>query len=326
MADNKLNFLEAQKPILTVLKLFGCFPYRLHSKTLTVENNKIIFAYSIFVNFSIEVFFILYHFTMLKEVSNYLEDNNEATTVATALEGYLVAFCFAIVSLSLFFRKKLQMKIIILIIELEKEVGDIRSYQLDYNEQLRRSSVRFVVSQIILTVIALSHYVAVTYLESVAYFLFEMFVYFTYVSIVLFITCFMENLVKTIGNLFDALNSSLKLYVTTCPFHFYNREMKKVFALHNRLIQSIELFNAAFGSIAAGIFYFIFATVVFEVYFVSAEIFDSANSLDFQKALKLLGNMFSVMPMLIIFSKFGFTCESVQEKVSGRDKCFIDIS
>ena len=314
----RLNFFKAQKPILIVLKFFGCLPYRLHSETFTVENNKSSFFYSISANFLFQALFIFAHFTMLKEVSNFLQDNNEATTYTTIFEGYFMAFVFNVISLCIIFKKKSQVKIITLIIELEKEVSDIKSCPLDYNEKLRKSSLRFFICQITFTVIILVYY-ALTLIPEFEnlYQYFELFSFNMYVIVIVFITCFMENLVKTIGNLFDALNLSLSHYVTICPFHFYNREVQKVFELHNRLVQCIEFFNETFGSIAVGIFNFILGAVTFEVYYASAQVFvTTGNPMNIRQCFDLLLNMSQNISVVVIFAKFGFTCESVQKKAS----------
>lgn len=184
---------------------------------------------------------------------------------------------------------------------------------MDYNRRLRETSLRLAIMTVgyIITLCIYYHLVVTSYVVFL-----EMCVYLSISFILIVMTCFMDNLVKTIGNLLDEIKASLGSKVTSCPFHFNDREVTKIFELHGRLTSSIENFNESFGSIVLGIFAFIFGIGVFEIYYIVAAIFDPSIQVDFLFTLSLLGNFSSLVPNFIVFSRFGFTCESVQKKVS----------
>lgn len=317
----KMNFLEAQKSIIFILKLFGFFPYRLKLDGSQIEDSKFHLFYSVAFHVFYQANFISNHISFISHVDNYLGDNNSVSKFVTNLEGYTVLFCFAIIYYSLFFCKASQVKFLQTIIDLEQEIRALRFTFSSHNRNLRRDSIQFLAFQAIFIVVCLGSY---TFLVNPDMFMVMMLETMIYLFNEVFLTVvaqFMSNLVITIGNLFEDLNSNLERSISSGPFHLHERDVKKIFELHDRLTESITVFNKGFGIQAFGIYIFTFSLLTFETYFGFATIFDPTKPTSFMFILNVLGNIVGFAPILNAFSKFGFNCQKTQEKVCA-PSCF----
>lgn len=320
----KMNFLEAQKSIIFILKLFGFFPYRLKLDGSQIEDSKLHLFYSVAIHVFNEATFISQHISFISQVDNYLGDNNSATKFVINLEGYTVPFCFIIIYFSLFFCKASQVQFIKTIIDLEQEICALRFTFSNHNQNLRRDSILFLVFLSLFVVVCVSCSALVTNQEMFMVLMLETLIYLSIEIFLTVVTQFMNNLVTTIGNLFEDLNSNLELSISSGPFHLHEKDVKKIFKLHDRLTESITVFNKCFGILTFGIYLYIFILFTFEVYFGFSTIFDSAKPTNFMFILNVLFNIAGFTPILIVFSKLGFNCQKTQEKVCA-PSCFIFI-
>lgn len=317
-----LNFLEAQKYVLAVLKLFGCLPYRLNPESSTVEDNKWHLLYSLSVFGVIQGFFSFNRF-YIGRIENYLIDGNPTSQFVTWFEGVVVFSCYNIIMFGIFFYKKSQMKFIKMLMELEQEVNNLGMHRSDFNKTLLRTSTKFVIFYICVNVgfLGFFSFFLPDWIYANAILICESFCFSVLTTSAVIGTQFMDNIVITMGNLFDELSWILKHKITYCPFHFYHHEVTKVFELRNRLIEAIPMFSEAFGVIAFGVFFLVFGIESLEFYYAFSAVFDSEVLLSFIFSLNLAANVISFMPIFMSFSRLGFNCECVQSKVSVSIKC-----
>lgn len=307
-----MNFFEAQKPVLVVLKAFGFFTYRLKIDDLTVEENKWHFLYCIMYHACHQGLFLMFHILFVHEVDNYLNDGNSATKFVIDLEGYTVNFSFLIVFYSLFFCQSSQMKFIKTIIKLKQEIENLRFSQKCDNGKLRRSSIKFIVIQVLYIttcvifffIILPQHTFELMILMTLNYLVISLFM--------IFVVHFMKNLVEIIGDLFDNLNLNLKRSVN---FFFHEKDANDIFRLHNELTESIRMFNKSFGTIVIGVHIYAFGIMSFEIYFAYAKLVSSNAIPNLMILLISLGNILSFTPIFIVYSRLRHACEKVQEKV-----------
>lgn len=311
-----MNFLESQTLLISFLKFFGFFTYKIKSDGSIDDNSRFYFTYSVIVNSFNHVFFVTVHIHFAKLVDNYLEDKNHVTELVTSLEAIAVELCCAILYYSIMFCRRPQIKFLREIAGLEREIRSINRTQCDYNLKMRRDSLVIITVNLVFHVSSIIYYIVIIPRSNMfKIYVFETINYVTFSIFLIFIIQFMENLVSTMGNLFDELNKILKHLITACPFHFSDKDLTAVFKLHDRMVASIENFNESFGVIALGIYIFVFGICTFEVYFAYGAIFNSFKPMDLNVALNVFGNICSFIPLFFTFCKLGFTCERVQEKV-----------
>lgn len=301
-----MNFLEAQKLLVSILKAFGFFTYKINSDGSLVEHSKLHVLYSIVVFALNHGFFLYTHIIFYLEV-DYLSDNNSATKFVTLLEGYAVEFSSLIIFYSIFVCNSPQIEFIQAIHELEQDVLQLKMTRKNYNRKFHKSSFYFVVGQLMFTSISLIYYAFTVPRENFVPFMTEAVNYMLFTLVLILITSFMDNLVMTMGNLLDEISWNLMHSITQCPFHFHRKEVTTILKLHDRLCETVGTFNKSFGIIVLGIFVFAFAVITFEVYFVFVILF-AMHRFKFDYVL-------SFMPLFLTLSKFGFTCSAVQEKV-----------
>lgn len=312
-----MNFLNAQKPLVIILKYIGYFTFKIPFDGSLVNSSYQHLFFSVSTSLFLKGCFIFNHFFFLSNVDYFdFEDKNYVSTFVTKFEGYAIFTCFIIILSSVAFYRKTHIEFINTIIELEAEVHALKMTQKTYNESLRKNTLRIVIFHFLFHVSFVTFYIAVIPGNSVLFITLESFSYsFFLFSIILFLK-FIQNLVETIGNLVDELDRNFKHFVTFCPFHFYEKEVEDLFLLRYRIAETITLFNESFGNIVLGVFILVLSIVTFESYFALAIYFDAISSSDLRTILNLASNTLFLIPLLTTFAIFGFTCEKVQIKAS----------
>lgn len=308
-----MNFLEAQRCLLSILKLLGFFSYQVQRDGIIRKKSFRHLIYCIMINVLSHILFIGGHVIYAINGENYLSDGNHVSDLVMYLEFTAIELSFYFVLYGISVRRSSQIEFFEMILSIEQEISEFKFTRKLYNERLRKSSQRFIVIVIIFYTALLVYNAVVVPQNMFMVVMIEAFNFTMFSSLLIFITHLMENAAATIGNLFDELDWNLKHYITACPFHFHHKDVKNILKLHDQLVGSIAKFNEAFGVINLGIFVFIFGFITFEVYFdFSAVIFHAP---DLILGLNVIGSIISFLLILISFCKFAFTCESVQEKV-----------
>lgn len=310
-----MNFLEAQKPLLNVLKFLGFFTYSVKSD---VTRNRCHYVHCVIMNVLTQGLFVIHHKIFVNAIDNYLDDGNRATNFFTTIEGYCVGLCYLIVYYSVFVCSSSQFEFIKTLLRIEREIRALKFSRSDYNARLRKTSFH-----------------AVTQTAGAS--LFIMFFFFAFMAEKNFLPCiiatalflsmavylnlvmiFVDNLVNLVGNLADELNLNFQNCVTPCPFHFFNDDLKATLKLHDRLVQSIATFNRSFGIIVLGTYMYCFLIFTFECYFAYAALFDASFLAGKSRADTLvivIANVLGYVPLLLSLFKIGFTSETSVEKV-----------
>ena len=310
-----MNFIEAQKILVKILNNFGFFAFKVKNCGKAVGSEKFQVFYSIFINTLNQIIFIGTHIKFVLEVKNYLSDDNQATRLVTILEGIAVEVSSLIIFFGVFWCRKSQKNFLTYLLEMEKR---IESFDLEnVNQSLMKRSKIEAVSQILLHVALVGMFTFLAPSDQFTLFVIESFNFITFSLYLILITQFVNNTVKTLGNLFDEVEKKIEFCVTFCPFHFGDKNLLNLLKIHENLTESIEIFNESFGVIVFGVFVYISGIISAELYYGFALIFGNSNAvLNFNLVINISGNIFTVFPILFTFCNFGFTCEEVQEKVS----------
>ena len=308
-----MNFLEAQRPLLVILKLFGFFTYSINSEAVPKMFH---FIHCVIVNIFCHGAFIGIHFYFVMTVGNYIGDDNDATQFVTKLEGYTIGFSFLIIFYSVFFETSSQIEFIENLLIIESEIVALKFTRINNANQLRR--------KILLKIFSFSFFYAFMFFYSCIvvprqHFLLlilEIFYYCFFLIYQLFIVTFLHNIVSTMERMLDELSWNLKHCIPLCPFPFHKDQVNKILKLHDRILEAIPLFNKSFGVIVFGNYMFIMGLVTFEMYFGFSAFFKSTVFSGLTDLfLNITGNIVCYVPLFVCFSLLGFTCENVQEKV-----------
>lgn len=302
----EMNFLESQKYLLVILKLFGFFPYEIKSK---VTRSKWAVLQCIVIHLVYQGLFVYTHNLFSLSVGNYLDDNNEVSIFATVTEGYGVGFGFLIIYFSIYWSRSSQIALIKKVLDLEIEVKALKISTSD-NRQLRKRTTLgvFWICFFYSAALFISSYVTNFNLLVLALTLF----YCSFIAFVSLVCLFFDNLVTTIGSLLDNLSLNFENCVKDCPFHFHRRELTVILKLHDDLVRCIAFFNKSFGVTVLGIYMLISIVVTFESYFAYSG-FHGFNSSFIQ--FIMIFNLIFYIPFFFVFSKLGLTCGRVEEKV-----------
>lgn len=313
-----MNFIEAQSCLLVFLKRLGFFSYAINSGGAFVERRRSNWIYSIAFNLCSHFAFIGIHLLFVRQIDNFLGDNNRITELVTMLEGGTIELSWFIIVYSIFLHRDSQISFIRRIVELEREVEGMKfsSQCYEYNKSLRRNSLRFITVQVVFHVGFLCYYAAIIPSKMFIVFFSETFLYVIYDITLIFITHFLDNLVRTLGNLFVEINRNLEYCIQTNPMHFHNRDLIKIFSVHDRVVQSIAMFNQSFGVLVLAVFMFVFGIITFELYFAIVASFNGVAPLDMSLLPSIIGNVLSFSPVLITICRLGTTCRQVREKVN----------
>lgn len=314
-----MNFLEAQSCLLVFLmKRLGFFSYAINSDGAFVERRRSNWIYSIAFNLCSHFAFIGIHLLFIRQIDDFLGDNNRITVLVTMLEGGTIELSWFIIVYSIFLRRDSQISFIRRLVELEREVEGMKfsNQCYEYNKSLRINSLRFITVQVIFHVGFLCFYAAIIPSKVFIVFLSETFLYVIYAITLIFITHFLDNLVRTLGNLFVEINRNLDYCIQTNPMHFHNADLLKIFSVHDRVVQSIAMFNKSFGVLVLAVFMFVFGIITFELYFAIAASFNGVAPLDMSLLPSVIGNVLSFSPILITICRLGTTCRQVREKVN----------
>lgn len=311
-----MKFLNAQKPLVTILKYCGFFTFEVPFDGSLVNSSYQNVFISIVTGLLIQGFFIFSHLLYLNNFGNYSEDGNFVSMFVTHFEGYTIIICSSMVFFSVVFLRRKHIKFLDAIIELEEAVNALQGTQGRYNESLRKNTLRFVIFHLLFHVTFFTFYAAVLPENTFPYLFLDCLSFAFFMFLIILVIKFMQNLVEKIANLLDELDENFKNFVSSCPLHFYDKELKNLFILRDRTIETIKLFNGSFGIIVLGIFILVLGIATFELYYAAANYLDMNASSDWMMILILASNIFFVFPLLTTFSMLGFTCESVRIKVS----------
>ena len=310
-----MNNLEAQHVLIAFLKYFGFFAFEIGSNGSIEVRTSIRFLYSLSLNSFGQVSFLLTHFYFTSEIGDYLNDGNKATKLVMWLEGFTFELSSFTVFYGIFWLRKKQVKLLTLILELEKEIGKLKTSGVDYNKKLQRKSTLNVLSSVFLHVFIMICYIGVVPKDNILIYLPISLLYISFGLYLTLIIQFMKNLVESFGSFFEELDWKLQNLITSCPFHYHDNEVRKIFQIYDKIFEAIPIFNESYGVIVLGIFTYVFGIVTFEIYYGFAMTFDTPVKLQLDEIFGVLGNIIAFMPMLFTFCSFGFSCEIAQDKV-----------
>lgn len=310
-----MNFLEAQKVLLKILKLLGFFTYAVEAD---VVRNRVHYVHCVVMSGVIQGLFVWSHLNFQEKVGNYLQDGNRASNFFTNIEGYCVVLCYLIVYYSVFVQSSTQIEFIKTLLRIEREIGALKFSRSTYNERLRKTTFLDVFSTALGSILVIFFYIFVTVEKHYVAFLIATWSFLSMIVYLNLFLFFIENLVKTDGNLADELSWNFQNCVTSCPFHFFSEDLRQILKLHDRLVQSIVIFNRSFGIIVLGMYSYCFLIFSFECYFAYSTFFDSSKltpAMNIATFLTFLGNILGYVPMIFSLSKLGFVGGTAEAKV-----------
>lgn len=310
-----MNFLKAQRCLLALLKFLGFFTYAISNDGAIIERSRFNWIYSFVINNCNHFVFVGVHLLFIQQIDNYYGDDNRISRLVTSLEGGAVELSWLIVIYSIFFCSDLHIKFMKRIYELEQAVGALKFSRSDYNSELRRKTLKLIFIQVLFHFGFPVYYALILPDRMFFTFIAETILYVIYDIFLIFITLFLDNTVKSLGNFFDETNRNIQQYIKTLPLHFRNNDLKKIFEIHDQVIESISLFNKSFGVLILAVFIFVFAIFTFELYFAISSTFNGIAPLNVNLGMSIFGNILSFSPLFIMLCRFGFTCQRTQEKV-----------
>ena len=317
-----MNFIATQKNLIFFLNFFGLFSFNFTKDGISKFHNYRVILMCIIKNLFNQILFLYVHFNFTQNVRGFLQDETEVTKMALLLQAAIREFCSLVIFYSSLASHASQIKFFEHLIAIEMKVNLLKFSTLSAKMFNHKMKIKCFIS--CSTMIGL--YISFLILFSIvlpdeAYFSY-FFTTLTYIVVIIhaiFIVIFMENILTSMGFYFEEINKNLQNFIVASGnglFSFHEIEIRDLIQLHNELVQVIELFNDAFGLIFVGIFVFTFGMLAFELYFSYNAIANSILIVQLGTQINVIANVLSYIPLFMVVSKVGFTCESVQEKVS----------
>lgn len=310
-----MNFLKAQRSLLVILKCLGFFTYAISYDGAIIGRSRFNWIYSIVINACNHFAFVGVHLLFVKQIDNYYGDDNRISRLVTILEGGATELSRIIVFYSIFLCSDLHIKFMKRIYEVEQEVGVMKFSRSDCNSELRRNTLKIITVQVLFNIGIVVYYAAILPDYMFITFMVETILFVIYNLFLMLVTLFLDNTVKSLGNLFDETNRNLEQRIKAHLLHFRDDDLKKIFKIHDHVIELIALFNKSFGVLILAVFIFVLGIITCELYYAIASTFNGIAPLDVNISLSIFGNIFSFSPLFIMLCRFGFTCQETQEKV-----------
>lgn len=316
-----MNFIATQKPLIFILNIFGFFSFKFTNEGISNYHNYRVIFVCVVKNLLNQFSFLYVHYYFTNNVKGFLEDETEVTKMALWLQAVVQEFCSLVIFYTRLASRGLQIKFFEHLFAIEMKVELLQFSTLNakmFNQKMRSKCCIYCSTMIGLYTMILILYSNVLPDEQYYFYFFETINYTVVIIYAIFIAIFMDNVLTAIGFYFEEINKNLQNFIAVPGsnlFSFHEIEIRDLFQLHNELIQVIEHFNDTFGMIFVGIFVFTFGMMAFELYFGYTVIILSSHTVPFD-FVNIITNIFCYIPLFVIVSKVGFSCESVHEKVS----------
>jgi 7tm Chemosensory receptor len=307
-----MSFLEAQKVLVKILKIFNYFPYSVCNQR--VKTSRKLFLRSICTNVVWNLIFLACHLHYLNNTGSYVDDGNPATYMLTQLEALAIGLCAILLLYTNLMAKDDHIRLFNEIIEIEKRVLALKFSNKNFNEKLTRNSNLTIVLSIgfhlcfLILVFNLETNHSSIKLES-----------FNYITFSFFLTMIMQlmiNFISTIENFIRELERNLDELKSRNLFQFYSDQIESIYYIYDKVLIIIELFNKSFGTAFLGIYIYSFGTVSIETYFAfSYFLVTHGEKLLIKDSILIVSNIFCCTPIIILYFKLCFTCHRTKEAV-----------
>lgn len=274
-----MNFLEAQSPLIKVLKKrIKFFPYRLESHGASPDNSAVGHCIAVLL-----ILLLVYSYMttlFMLEVGTYLNDDNPVTSMAILLEGSSnVLFIFIFIWTTIFTRMD-QINLINSMLGIEKDISRMQFSRLKYSNKLKLiTKIELTFNASYCSLFALITTITIT--DKFTLYFAQVLVSVLEFYFVLLVMQFIKNFIRIFENLFEEINRNLGGYILLKGHAFQSRNFRKIFKLHHQLVLLIEIFNKSFGTVFFGIFILAFSMITFETYFVISNIIFAIDRLDY---------------------------------------------
>ena len=316
-----MNFIATQKLLISILNFFGFFSFKFTKDGISNYHiYRVIFIF-IVTNLFYQILSLYVQFNFAQTVQGYLQDDTAVTKMVMILQGSVREFCAIVIFYSSLTSRGTQIKFFEQLIAIEMKVNLLKSSALNvkvFNQKMRSKCLVYCLTTIGLYIMMLILTINLIPNEGYSSYLYISISFILVTIYAALIAIFMDNILTSMGFYFEEINKNIQKFAEpgSVLFRFHEFEIRDLFQLHNELIQVIELFNDAFGMIFVGIFVFTFGMLSCELYFSYTTFAYSIDTVELGTAINVITNVISYIPLFMVISKVGFTCESVQEKVS----------
>lgn len=316
-----MNFIVTQKPLIFILSFLGFFSFKFTKDGISNYHIFRVILICIITNLTNQILSLYVQINFAQNVQGYLQDETEVTKMVILLQGAVREFCSLVIFYSSLASRGSQIKFFEHLIAIETKVNLLKfstSSAKVFKQKMRSKCFIHCITTIGLHTMILI--LSSNLLPDEGYFSY-FYINISFICVVIYanlIAIFMENILFSMEFYIEEINKNIQNFAAPGSdlFKFDEIEIRDLFQLHNELVQVIELFNDAFGIIFLGIFVFTFGMLSFELYFSYTIFANSTQIVELGTSINIITNVLSYIPLFVIVSKVGFTCESVQEKVS----------
>lgn len=307
-----LEFIRAQRPLISCLRFFGFFSYDIEAAQL--NNSFKLHAYCILVNIIFMVVFIANGLISVESFAVYLNDKGKVTPMCLVFEIVLVQINAIGIFYTVFFTRNKQIEILGSLDKLEHKLkgypftGEIIN---KFHRSLKLRSwivvigtIMFLVSLQIIFSMILSFDEGILQVANVLIFS----------SYFIFVIGFILQIAMTIAKLIEVINLNLKSFVSNQDFHL--KEVCSILELHNQLTVMIQKFNCTFGIILFGSYVWFSGTLSIEAYFAYITIYTKLVQKSSSFIIYSVMNIIWLSPFFLILQLLGYESSKIQEIVS----------
>lgn len=307
-----MQAIQAQKPLIEALRAFGFFCYNFDYSWSRSFKLKIYCGVACVVLF---ILFIVNSVIYIDTFNEFLGDGSKVTFMCHILEACAYQFNGCVIIYTVAFTSSDQIQFLKIF---ESVVNGLENLPFGKDDIMRsyRSLKQNTWRQIIATVSINSSFL-VTYIwllrnQSLSHII-QTFNCLILTMYFMFIIALSVNLVMTMLSLFNALNDNLRVFIVTPGF--YQKEIKLIMELHQKLSNSIHFFNESFGLAVFGAVVFVSGISTTQSYFAYVIISLNLTNRSIEFVILSVVGLLWCISYLIAIQWLGNTCDNVLESI-----------
>lgn len=314
-----MQSIKAQKPLIKCLTFFGFFSFNFDA---TLSSDWKLKLYCIIVNVCSLVQFVFNSLCYIETSNEHLGDSSRVTFMCHILEAIANQVNMWIIVYSILWTRDEQIKFLKLLESIESDVNSLSfsdRVNEDFYRSLRVNTVSSTIGSLVFYVSLVCFFIFFLMQDESLSHHFQALNYSVFTLYYVYLATFILNLVMTIRNFFELMNTNLRAFIERSDF--YQKEIRFLLVLHQELSFLIHTFNSSFGVILLGSFVCLSGSAAIEAYFNYITIITGLIGKK-HHILYCIANIVWLGPMFLVLQRLGSTCSKVQETIEDTSKIF----
>lgn len=317
-----MRFVEAQKPLIMLLKLCGFFGYQTNTLARCTWKRRIL---NLIVNFFFATQYFINTISVIDIFVDQLDDGYKVTYMFNVLEPLMGLLNILTINYCIACTQKKQIEFLQCLQSIDDDVRKLPFYNNEmekFYKFLRISSWGSIVSLITFYVILVLIYAKMALKNQSRIVIPQLFSFMLYSIYFTLLVTLVLHLVLAIEKFFQIINKGLRLCISGSDF--YMKEIRTLLRLHHKLTYAIQTLNESFGLVIFGNFVFFSVLTTIEFYYI----YDSFTANLVGSSLIIWYDVLNVIwmvPMFFYLMWLCGTCSSVQ-KVAEETKGILESS